>query len=104
MSTDKESAWLVSSGRCWSSRVASSTAPYGNLIAEQGTGETPRFGFAGQELDVESGLYHYDHRYYDPVNDRFTSQDSTGVAQRSRSSANGSSWTRPASERLNGRR
>jgi RHS repeat-associated protein len=48
--------------------------PYGNLTASNGTATTP-FQFAGQYLDVESGLYFMRARYYDPASGQFTTRD-----------------------------
>src|SRR5260370_39899974 len=35
--------------------------------------------FTGKEFDAESGLLHYEHRYYDPKDGRFISQDPSGL-------------------------
>lgn len=51
---------------------------YGKLISQTGT--TPRYGFAGRELDTESGLYFNRARYYDPLVGRFISEDPSEFA------------------------
>jgi RHS repeat-associated protein len=38
----------------------------------------PRFGFAGRELDGETGLYYNRMRYYDANTGRFLSEDLSG--------------------------
>jgi RHS repeat-associated protein len=39
-----------------------------------------RFGYTGRELDVETGLYYYRARYYDPAVGRFVSEDPIGFS------------------------
>ena len=53
---------------------------YGNLLAATGTqpGAAGRFGFAGRELDADTGLYYNRARYYDPDLGRFISVDPIG--------------------------
>jgi RHS repeat-associated protein len=47
---------------------------YGKITAQ--TGSTPTsFAYTGREYDVESGLYYYRARYYDPGVGRFISED-----------------------------
>ena len=50
---------------------------YGTIISEAGTLESP-FTYTGREFDVESGLYYYRARYYDPRNGRFITEDPIG--------------------------
>jgi len=49
-------------------------APFGESPSLTGT----IFGFTGQRFDVETGLYHFKARYYDPVTGRFLQPDSIG--------------------------
>lgn len=48
--------------------------PFGQTRAQLGASTAP-YGFTGKELDVESGLFYYGARYYDPVVARFISVD-----------------------------
>lgn len=49
--------------------------PWGNLL--QGS-TTSGYAFTGREWDLETGLYYYRARYYDPRVGRFLSEDSLG--------------------------
>ncbi|MEL6554066.1 MAG: peroxidase family protein [Cyanobacteria bacterium J06621_11] len=51
---------------------------YGNITAESNPEIDVRFGFTGQEVDPETGLYYYNARYYSPEMGRFLSEDSLG--------------------------
>ncbi|MEO7098595.1 MAG: RHS repeat-associated core domain-containing protein [Luteolibacter sp.] len=47
---------------------------FGNTLVSEGT--TPcHFGFSTKMQDVETGLYYYGYRFYDPVNGRWPSRD-----------------------------
>lgn len=48
--------------------------PFGRLTARTGSTDQP-FGFAAQQFDSESGLYHMRARQYDPAMGRFISRD-----------------------------
>lgn len=54
---------------------------WGNMIQNTGSfsfsagPRLNRFGFTGRELDVESGLYHFRARAYDPLSGRFLQKD-----------------------------
>ena len=47
---------------------------YGNFSQRSEGVENP-YGFTGRYFDVESGLYYYRARYYDPATGRFLSED-----------------------------
>jgi RHS repeat-associated protein len=47
---------------------------FGNLSSSTGTIRN-YFQFAGRELDTETSLYYFRHRYYDPSTGRFVSED-----------------------------
>jgi RHS repeat-associated protein len=47
---------------------------FGNLISSTGSFTQP-FRYTGREFDVETGLYYYRARYYDPAAGRFLSED-----------------------------
>lgn len=49
-------------------------APFGAAEADTAAAQS-RYKYTGQELDPESGLYHYGARYYDPTLYRFVSPD-----------------------------
>lgn len=51
--------------------------PYGETWVEEGgsSNNTPGYKFTGKELDLETGLYYYGARYYDPVLSRWISAD-----------------------------
>ena len=50
--------------------------PYGNTIMATGiAAPTNPYRFSAKYLDVESGLYYYGHRYYDPQTGRWLSRD-----------------------------
>jgi hypothetical protein len=67
--TDDQGTWVQMADNSFNIQQAFFYDPFGNLIAEQGTGEVPRFQYEGQEYDQESNLYHFDHRYYDAIKD-----------------------------------
>ncbi len=50
---------------------------FGRIALQQGSLENP-YTFTGREADLESGLYYYRARYYDPVAGRFLSEDPLG--------------------------
>jgi RHS repeat-associated protein len=50
--------------------------PYGNLLSAENVGG---YAFTGREWDVETQLYYYRARYYDPGLGRFVSEDPAGV-------------------------
>ena len=58
--------------------------PFGNMILAEKlalpavTAKLPGFGFSTKLSDVESGLYYYGHRYYDPWVGRWPPRDSMG--------------------------
>ena len=47
---------------------------YGNLAASSGTSSN-QFKYTARELDLETGVYYYRARYYDPTAGRFLSED-----------------------------
>lgn len=49
---------------------------FGSVVTA--TGDTPRFGFVGRELDGETQLYYNRARYYDGASARFLSEDPSG--------------------------
>jgi RHS repeat-associated protein len=51
---------------------------FGNRTAT--TGVDFRFAYTGRELDLETGLYYYRARYYDPMVGRFISEDPIGFS------------------------
>ena len=51
---------------------------FGSTVGTLDTNLVDRFLFTGRELDVETGLYYYRARYYDPASGRFISQDPIG--------------------------
>jgi RHS repeat-associated protein len=55
--------------------------PYGNVTSSTAPLANP-FGFAGQYLDTESGLYYLRARYYDPSTGQFISPDPAVVMTR----------------------
>ena len=50
---------------------------WGQIIQQTGTVESP-YTYTGREFDVESGLYYYRARYYDPMSGRFLQVDPLG--------------------------
>jgi RHS repeat-associated protein len=58
--------------------TAYSYSPFG-AVARTGSGDTP-FQFTGRENDGASGLYYYRARYYNPVLNRFISEDPIGLS------------------------
>jgi RHS repeat-associated protein len=48
--------------------------PWGRISRQEGNVDVSH-RFTDQEFDSETGLYYFDHRYYDPVLARFTSPD-----------------------------
>jgi len=52
---------------------------FGNVVKKVGTIENP-YMFTGREYDIESGLYYYRARYYDPSIGRFISEDPLNIA------------------------
>lgn len=50
---------------------------FGNLTASTGTVTNP-YRYTGRDFDVETGLYYYRARYYDPLSGRFISEDPIG--------------------------
>ena len=48
---------------------------YGNLTQETVPSVGDRFKYDGGALDAVTGLYHFDHRDYNPVNGRWLTQD-----------------------------
>jgi RHS repeat-associated protein len=52
---------------------------YGRVVASFETVDNP-YLFTGRELDLESGLYHYRARAYDPETGRFLQEDPLGFA------------------------
>jgi RHS repeat-associated protein len=51
---------------------------WGNIIQETGQLENP-YAYTGREFDVETGLYYYRARYYDPRTGRFLQHDPIGM-------------------------
>ena len=47
---------------------------FGNTLVSEGVVPCS-FGFSTKMQDVETGLYYYGYRYYDPVNGRWPSRD-----------------------------
>lgn len=52
----------------------------GSLLSLEVFGSPVNYGYTGREMDVESGIYYYRNRYYDPTAGRFLSQDPIGLA------------------------
>ncbi|MBI3949254.1 MAG: hypothetical protein HY314_02200 [Acidobacteria bacterium] len=52
---------------------------FGRVIGLQG-GLTNPYTYTGRELDAESGMYYYRHRYYDPAIGRFSTEDPIGLS------------------------
>lgn len=51
--------------------------PYGEILRTDSYGpDVSKYKYTGQEEDMESGLYYYKARYYDPAMGRFTQNDS----------------------------
>lgn len=53
---------------------------FGNVIAETNPAFGDRIKFTGREFDLETGLYYYRARYYDPSVGRFITQDPISFA------------------------
>jgi RHS repeat-associated protein len=53
---------------------------FGTPLSETNPSAGDRFKFTGREYDMESGLYYYRARYYDPALGRFISQDPLGFS------------------------
>ncbi|MCY2987166.1 MAG: hypothetical protein NTY19_04760, partial [Planctomycetota bacterium] len=53
---------------------------FGQIIVETNPAQGDRFKFTGREWDVETGLYYYRARYFDPRQGRFVSADPVGFA------------------------
>ena len=51
---------------------------FGRVLDETNPSVSFRYGYTGRELDLESGLYYYRARYYDPEVGRFISVDPLG--------------------------
>jgi RHS repeat-associated protein len=49
--------------------------PFGETLAEQHSNWESPYQFNAKEIDVETGLYYYGSRYYDPKNGRWISAD-----------------------------
>ena len=52
---------------------------YGTILESPGTIDQP-YTYTGREFDVESGLYYYRARHYDPTTGRFLQEDPIGFA------------------------
>jgi RHS repeat-associated protein len=48
---------------------------FGNVTSQANSAVNFRFGYTGREFDVETGLYYYRARYYDPQTGQFIGQD-----------------------------
>jgi RHS repeat-associated protein len=48
--------------------------PFGNLVVSKGTGKN-NYTFTGKERDLESNLFYFGARYYNPILGRFISKD-----------------------------
>jgi RHS repeat-associated protein len=51
---------------------------FGNLISQNGSSKC-NLGFQGKYFDLESGLYYFYNRYYNPANGRFINEDPIGL-------------------------
>ncbi len=49
-------------------------SPFGSIIFARGA-DGNRYRFAGKEYDIETGLYYFGARYYDPLTGRFLTKD-----------------------------
>jgi RHS repeat-associated protein len=49
--------------------------PFGNTVVNTDTGNQFTYRFSTKPLDLETGLYYYGYRYYDPVTGRWPSRD-----------------------------
>ena len=49
--------------------------PFGNTVIDTGTTHQFSYSFSTKPRDVETGLYNYGYRYYDPVTGRWSSRD-----------------------------
>ena len=52
---------------------------FGGLVFEQDPALVQPYAFTARERDLESGLYYYRNRYYDPFTGRFISEDPIGL-------------------------
>jgi RHS repeat-associated protein len=52
--------------------------PFGNLVVSKGTGEN-NYTFTGKERDIESDLFYFGARYYNPMLGRFISKDTANA-------------------------
>jgi len=48
--------------------------PFGNIVVSKGTGDN-NYTFTGKERDIESNLFYFGARYYNPILGRFISKD-----------------------------
>jgi RHS repeat-associated protein len=53
---------------------------YGEILAQTNPAAADRFLYTGREFDLETGMYYYRARYYDPSIGRFIMQDPLGIA------------------------
>ncbi len=53
---------------------------FGNIISESSPSSGDRFKYAGMEYDTAAGVYYDRKRYYDPLTNRFLSQDPLSFA------------------------
>lgn len=65
-------AWTKSNGSAPTSRREYDA--FGNTLVSEGTSPST-FGFSTKMQDVETGLYYYGYRFYDPVTGRWPSRD-----------------------------
>ncbi len=52
---------------------------FGNVARETNPSQAPRFGWAGGVRDMQTGLYYFDNRYYNPQIARWTTKDPSGL-------------------------
>ena len=53
---------------------------FGNITAQTNSTVGVKFGYTGQQLDAETGMWYMHARYYDPKDGRFISSDPSGLA------------------------